>query len=219
MKTRYKIHRFFYHLIAKGYDLGMSIYLKKGETNPRDAVAKLVSDNDKTLLEVCAGTCENSIAVAKYNRDIKITATDRSGKMLNVARYKILADNISNIDLKVMDAANLELEDKSFDVAVISLALHELEETTQQAILAEIHRVLKENGKFIVVEWDKPKTISKKIKFSFIELIEPKSYKRLMQQNMDKYFGNAGFKIDDTVLCDYTKVYKLRKYLKNENGR
>ena len=202
-----------YNIIAKIYDLGMSIYFNKEEANPRNAVAKLVNDGDKSLLEVCAGTCENSILIAKSNKDVKITAIDRSVKMLNVARHNIMNNNISNIDLKVMDAINLKLEDKSFDVAVISLVLHELEEITQQKILLEIHRVLKENGKLIVVEWDRPKTIGRKIKFSFIELMEPKSFKRLMQQDMNEYFGKAGFEVNDTVLCDYTKVYKLKKHI------
>ena len=198
-------------MIAKIYDLGISIYFNKEETNPRNAVAKLIGDNDKTLLEVCAGTCDNSITIAKHNKNVQITATDRSGKMLDVAKRKILNGNISNIVLKVMDATNLEFEDKSFDVAVISLALHEMEETIQRTILLEMRRVLKDSGKCIVVEWDRPKVIGRKIKFAFMELIEPKSYRRMMNQDMDKYFGKVGFEIDDTVLCDYTKVYKLRK--------
>jgi len=211
MKRRYKIHRFFYNLIAKIYDLGISIYFNKEETNPRNTVAKLISDNDKTLLEVCAGTCDNSITIAKHNTSVQITATDRSSKMLDVAKRNILNDKILNIDLKVMDATNLELEDKSFDVAVISLALHEMEETLRRTILLEMRRVLKDSGKCIVVEWDRPKTIGRKIKFAFIELIEPKSYRKLMKQNMDEYFEKVGFEINDTVLCDYTKVYKLKK--------
>ena len=211
MKTRYKIHRFFYNLIAKGYDLGISIYFNKEETNPRNAVAKLIGNNDKTLLEVCAGTCENSITIAKHNKNIQITATDRSGKMLKVAKHKILNNSILNIDLKVMDATNLQLEDKSFDVAVISLALHEMEETVQKEILHEMRRVLNDNGKCIVVEWDRPKVIGSKIKFIFIELVEPKSYRKMMKQDMNEYFKKSGFEIDDTILCDYTKVYKLKK--------
>ena len=214
MKMRYKIHALFYNTIAKIYNWGISIYFSKTETNPRNAVTKLITDSDKNLLEVCAGTCENSILIAKSNKDIKITATDRSVKMLDVAKRNIMNSNISNIDFKVMDATNLELGNKSFDVAVISLALHELEEITQQKILLEIHRTLKDNGKFIVVEWDRPKTTGKKIKFSFIELIEPQSYKRLMQQDMNIYFGKAGFDIATTVLCDYTKVYQLKKMIK-----
>ena len=200
-----------YNIIAKIYDLGMSIFFRKEETNPRNAVAKLIDDNDKTLLEVCSGTCDNSIKIAKHNKGIQITATDRSSRMLDVARHSIMNNNISNIDLKVMDATNLKLEDNSFDVAVISLVLHELEEITQQKILLEIHRVLKNSGKLIVVEWDRPKTIGRKIKFSFIELMEPKSFKKLMQQDMNEHFGKASFEISNTVLCDYTKVYELRK--------
>jgi demethylmenaquinone methyltransferase/2-methoxy-6-polyprenyl-1,4-benzoquinol methylase len=122
-----------------------------------------------------------------------------------------MQNNIENIDLQVMDATNLKFADKSFDVAVISLALHELEEKTQQAILLEIHRVLKDDGKLIVVEWDRPKTTGRKIKFFFIEISEPKSFQRMMQQDMNEYFEKSGFEIVDTVLCDYTKVYKLKK--------
>ena len=211
MKTRYKIHRWFYNLIAKIYDLGISIYFSKEETNPRNAVAKLIRNNDKNLLEVCAGTCANSITVAKYNSGIQITATDRSSKMLDVAKRNISKKNISNIDLKVMDATHLEFEDKNFDIVVISLALHEMEETLQQTILLEMRRVLKDCGQCIVVEWDRPRTIGRKIKFAFIELIEPKSYRKMMKLNMDNYFEKVGFKIDDAVSCDYTKVYKCGK--------
>ncbi|MDR0281859.1 MAG: class I SAM-dependent methyltransferase [Candidatus Peribacteria bacterium] len=208
---RYRIHRWFYNLIAKIYDLGISIYFNKEETNPRNAIAKLLSDQDKSLLEVCAGTCDNSITIAKHNKNIQITAIDRSSKMLDVARWNILKNDISNIDLKVMDASNLELKDQKFDVVVISLALHEMEESMQQAILFEMHRVLKDSGKCIVVERNRPKTINRKIKFVLIELIEPKSYRKLMKQDMDRYFGEVGFKIEDSILCDYTKVYKLKK--------
>jgi len=211
MKMRYKIHRRFYNLIAKIYNLGISIYFNKEETNPRNAIAKLISEGDSTLLEVCAGTCENSITIAKRHTGIHITAIDMSRKMLDVAKWNILKDNIPNIDVKVMDASNLELGDKKFDVVVISLALHEMEESMQQAILLEMRRVLKDDGKCIVVEWDRPKSIGRKMKFAFIELIEPRSYRRLMKQDMDKYFGKVGFKVEDTILCDYTKVYTLRK--------
>ena len=38
MKTRYKIHRFFYNLIAKGYNLGMSFYFSNEAISPRNAV-------------------------------------------------------------------------------------------------------------------------------------------------------------------------------------
>ena len=212
---RHKTHKLLYNLAAKGYDSGLSIYFNKEETNPRNAVAKLISDTDQTLLEVCAGTCSNSIAIAKRHKGIQITATDRSIKMLDVAKQNILNNNISNIGLKVMDATSLEVEDNSFDVAVISLALHEMEENEQQTILLEMRRVIKDIGKCIVVEWDRPKTISRKIKFAFIDLVEPKSFRKMMKQDMNEYFEKAGFDVDNIISCDYTKVYQLRKRLSN----
>ena len=206
-----KIHKRFYNLMANMYDVGMSIYFSKDNTSPRNAITKLISDCDNNLLEICAGTCQNSIAIAKTNTNIKIVAVDRAVKMLEVAQANIEKSSISNIEVKIMDATKLEIEDKSFDVIVISLVLHELEETLQQKILLEARRVIKDSGKLIVVEWDRPKTVGRKIKFSFIELIEPESYKRLIQQDMFAYFDKVGFEIAETMFCDYTKVFKLRK--------
>jgi hypothetical protein len=94
-----------------------------------------------------------------------------------------------------------------------------MEETLQRAILLEMRRVLKDSGKCIVVEWDRPKTIGRKIKFAFIELVEPKSFRKMMKQNMDKYFEKAGLEVDSVVLCDYTKVYKLRKLMRGQNDK
>lgn len=208
---RHKFRTWLYDIFANGYNWSMSFYFNEEGANPRNAVARMVNNNDKNLLELCAGTCENSITIAKFHKNIAITATDKSAKMLSVARYILLKNNILNIDLKVMDATDLKLEDKSFDITVISLALHELEEIIQQTILNEVHRVLKDTGKLIVVEWDRPKTFVRKIKFSLIEWVEPKSFKRMMQQDMNEYFGKAGFEIEDIVLCDYTRIFKLKK--------
>ena len=211
-----KIHELFYNIIAQIYNAGISIYFNKKESNPRNIVAKLVSESKGYLLEVCAGTCEHSIKIAKLNSEINIIATDKSNKMLQVAKRTIKRNHILNIDVQAMDATNLNFENEKFDIVVLSLALHELKETTQRKVLTEIYRVLKKSGKLIVVEWNRPKTWGRKIKFSLVELVESSSFRNLMQQDMNTYFTNVGFTLQDTIAADYTKVYNV---IKCENDR
>ncbi len=204
---KFKIEEFLYNIIARIYNLGIAIYFKKEEGNPRSVVAKLLSESKGYLLEVCAGTCEQSIEIAKLNSEISIIATDKSMQMLNVARGTIKKNHIRNIDVQTMDATNLKFENEKFDFVLISLALHELKEVMQRKVLKEIYRVLKKEGKLIVVEWARPKTWGKKIKFSLVELVESKRFRKFMKEDMNNYFSQAGFSLQETILCDYTKVY------------
>ena len=212
------IHTMFYNFMAKTYDAGMGFYFKDNESSPRNVVASLITEKDQNLLDVCAGTCHNSIAIAKKHKNLNITAIDNSPKMLDVASNTIKKYNISNIETNLMDATHLDFKDNFYDVVVISLVLHEVKEEIQQAILSEVHRVIKDNGRLIVVEWEPPKALVKKIKFSLIELIEPSSYKRLMKQDMNLYFKNVGFEIKEVISCDYTKVYILKKVINKFQG-
>ena len=200
-----------YRFLAGFYDIGTGIYFKNNDTNPRNIVANLITDKDKSVLDLCAGTCQNSIKIAEVHKHIKVTAIDCSDKMLTVAERKIKKNQLTNIETRVMDATNLDIKDKSFDVVVISLVLHEMSEGLQGAILKETNRVLKNNGKLMVVEWSRPITFGKKIKFSLIDLIESDNYMIFMKQDMKEYFNKAGFVIENVLAGDYTKVYQLKK--------
>ena len=93
----------------------------------------------KTVLELATGTgliAKNIVSSAAH-----IEATDASGEMIAQAKR----DNRSaKLHFSVQDMFHLPYADESFDVVIVSNALHIVPEP--ERALAEIRRVLKEDG-------------------------------------------------------------------------
>ena len=97
---------------------------------------------DKTVLEVATGT--GLIAKHIVKAAAHIEATDASVEMIAEAKR----DNQSaKLHFSVQDMFRLPYADKSFDVAIVSNALHIVPQP--EKALAEIHRVLKDDGVLI----------------------------------------------------------------------
>ena len=96
----------------------------------------------KTVLELASGT--GLIAKHIVNAAAHIEATDASAEMILEAKR----DNQSaKLHFSVQDMFCLPYVDKSFDVVIVSNALHIVPQP--EKALAEIHRVLKEDGVLI----------------------------------------------------------------------
>ena len=96
----------------------------------------------KTVLELATGT--GLIAKSIVNAAAHIEATDASVGMIAEAKR----DNQSaKLYFSVQDMFRLSYTDKSFDVVIVSNALHIVPQP--EKALAEIHRVLKDDGVLI----------------------------------------------------------------------
>lgn len=96
----------------------------------------------KTVLELATGT--GLIAKSIVNAAAHIEATDASVEMIAEAKR----DNQSaKLHFSVQDMFRLPYADKSFDVVIVSNALHIVPQP--EKALAEIHRVLKDDGVLI----------------------------------------------------------------------
>ena len=97
---------------------------------------------DKTVLELATGT--GLIARHIIKAAAHIEATDASVEMIAEAKR----DNQSaKLHFSVQDMFRLPYADKSFDVVIVSNALHIVPQP--EKALAEIHRVLKNDGMLI----------------------------------------------------------------------
>ena len=97
---------------------------------------------DKTVLELATGT--GLIARHIIKAAAHIEATDASVEMIAEAKR----DNQSaKLHFSVQDMVRLPYADKSFDVVIVSNALHIVPQP--EKALAEIHRVLKDDGVLI----------------------------------------------------------------------
>lgn len=78
-----------------------------------------------------------------------ISGIDQSAAMLARARDRLSGD----ADLRLGSAESLPYPDGRFDLVVASLVLHELTPDTQEAVLAEIRRVLAADGRILVTDF------------------------------------------------------------------
>ena len=96
----------------------------------------------KTVLELATGT--GLIAKHIVNAAAHIEATDASAEMIAEAKR----DNHSaKLHFSVQNMFRLPYADKSFDAVIVSNALHIVPQP--EKVLAEIHRVLKDDGVLI----------------------------------------------------------------------
>lgn len=98
------------------------------------------------ILEIGVGTGKN---FAYYPPGVRITAIDFSGKMLRRAREKASREDIK-VNLQQMDVQNLTFEDNTFDTAVGSFIFCSVPDPIRG--LEEVKRVVKPNGKVILLE-------------------------------------------------------------------
>ena len=142
-----------YWLLSFFYDFVEIFFYFNTKTNPRHGLARLIPNDDLRILDVCFGTGNSTLLVAKNNDKNMITGLDLSEDMLKVANRKIRKQGLTNIKTIRMDAADMDLADESFDVATSSFGLHEMEYPVMESIIKEMHRVLKEGGKLYLVDY------------------------------------------------------------------
>ena len=133
-----------YGFTAKIYDPLLFIAL-----NPiRKAVMKeLIDHKESRILDLCCGT-GNQLKMLSKNGFRNLHCLDLSEPMLKVARR---GDHSIRIHKK--DAARTGFKDNEFDIVILSFALHEKDRETQFEIIRETHRILRDGGQLLVVDF------------------------------------------------------------------
>jgi demethylmenaquinone methyltransferase/2-methoxy-6-polyprenyl-1,4-benzoquinol methylase len=179
------------------YDSLEIFYHFNTKTNPRHGLARLIPNDDSRILDVCFGTGNSTLLVAKNNDRNRITGLDLSADMLEVANRKIRKRGLTNIETIRMDAAEMDLEDESFDVATSSFGLHEMEYPVMESILKEMSRVLKRDGKLYLVDYRVLDTELKRLLFRvYILLTSPPHVKDFLKYDWEAIMKECGFRID-----------------------
>jgi len=206
-------------LAEKAYGILDIVYFKKIGNNPRKQIITYFADKPLRILDMCCGTGKNAMEIASANTSGSIVGIDISTEALKKADSKIHKRNLRNVTLLRMDAAHTTFQDKSFDGIIISLVLHELKEKYNEKIIQEAKRLLKDNGTIIVLEWELPTSLFRKILFVPVAKSEPRGFEAFVTQNMKQYFLKHGLKTINLVHCDYSQVIFLKKNcVKTEDG-
>ncbi|MBW1848263.1 MAG: class I SAM-dependent methyltransferase [Deltaproteobacteria bacterium] len=151
-----------YSITAKIYDPLLYFFIKP----IRIAIlTKLLNHKDKVILDLCCGTGNQIKLLAKHGFT-NLHCLDVSASMLEIAKKSDYPIHIYN-----EDATKTHFDDESFDIVIISFAIHEKDKATQQNLINETHRLLKKDGFLLVVDFafDGRTTILSKIAIRFIE--------------------------------------------------
>jgi demethylmenaquinone methyltransferase/2-methoxy-6-polyprenyl-1,4-benzoquinol methylase len=121
----------------------------------RNKVVEIVADTQpKNILDIATGTGDLAINLTRTNAS-QIIGLDISEGMLDVGRQKILKKELhETIDMVVGDSENLPFDDNAFDAITVAFGVRNFENL--EVGLAEILRVLKPGGVFVVLETSVP---------------------------------------------------------------
>lgn len=145
----------FFNNLAIKYDATCKLHAFGGKAKiDQSVINKLDIPQNARILDVCAGTCDISIKIAKQYPNSKITALDASENMLNIGKQKGVNTEVNNISYICGDALKLPFDDYTFDITVISFGLRNLENLENG--LLEMKRVTKSGGLVVNVDQGKP---------------------------------------------------------------
>lgn len=110
---------------------------------------------ESRVLDLCAGTGDVSLAVARQAVPAEVVVTDFTPEMLEIARAKARDySGPTRLTFEHADAQALPFDDASFDVATVAFGVRNLPERARN--FAEVLRVLKPGGRYVVLEFSRP---------------------------------------------------------------
>ena len=152
----------------------------------KKAIKQLIPLQPKYILDVATGTGDFAITSNKILHPNKIVGIDISEGMLDIGRKKILELNLQEkIELVRGDSEAIDFADNTFDAVTVAFGVRNFENLEKG--LSEIRRVLKPDGKLIVLECTKPSApVVKQLYYFYMKYITPKIGK-LVAKNNDAY--------------------------------
>jgi len=127
----------------------------------KQAISHLPQKENLKVLDLCAGTLDLTLAILKKFPQAQVTALDFSEKMLELGEKKIPKEKKSQVNIVVGDAMSLNLPAESFDAVICGFGIRNVVDNARS--LQEIYRVLKPQGRVIILEFFHPTSLSAKL--------------------------------------------------------
>jgi len=152
--------------ISKNYD-GLNRVISFGiDIKWRKRVVAILKKNKpQAILDIATGTGDLAINMAETGAK-RIVGLDISPGMLEVGKKKVKERKLDEtIEMIVGDSENLPFDKNTFDAVTVAFGVRNFE--TLEKGLAEIHRVLKASGTFVVLETAVPTKFPYKQGYNF----------------------------------------------------
>lgn len=152
--------------ISKRYDF-LNHFLSLGIDKiwRRKAINELREINPKRILDIATGTGDFALASLKISPE-EVVGIDISEGMLEVGKEKMKKKKVDHIvSMQLGDSENLPFEDNYFDALTVGFGVRNFENLEKG--LSEMLRVIRPEGKAIILEFSKPKKFPIKQVFGF----------------------------------------------------
>lgn len=186
MKKEKKVVKEMFDDIAPKYDF-LNHFLSFGidKSWRKKAVKILATSNPKHILDVATGTGDFAIRIHN-DLGAKVTGVDISVGMLEVGKEKIKKLKLDKyITLDEGDCTNLAYNDNSFDAITVAFGVRNFEDLSKG--LREMNRVIKSDGKVVILEFSNPKLFPFKQLYRFYSLYILPIIGRLFSKNKMAY--------------------------------
>lgn len=124
---------------------------------PEEILAPLGIGGRDDVADIGAGPGFFAIPAARMTQGT-VYGVDVEPQMLEYLREKAAEAGAANVKPVQSDAESIDLPDASVDKAICAFVLHEVADL--QKGLAEIKRILRPDGRLLVLEWEKKETES-----------------------------------------------------------
>ena len=201
-----------YKFLAPLYDPLLHAVMHRVRRKVVDVVENLPH---QSILDICCGT-GNQLKYLKRAGFSEITGVDISRSMLGQARKgrdKVTCDE--------QDASMMHFKDNSFEVGIISFALHEKPEQVARQIISEAQRVVHPRGHLILVDYlfKGHVRLPARMTIHIVERIAGKEHYKYFKQyliygGMDHFMDASALKKEYRFHANATgiRVYAMNKY-------
>ncbi len=167
-----KKYDFLNHFLSLGIDI---LWRKK-------AIRQLKNDQPKLILDIATGTGDFALEALSLNPD-KIIGVDISEGMLEVGKQKMIKKGVTDrIEMQLGDSEKLLFEDNNFDAVIVAFGVRNYENLEKG--LSDMLRVLKPEGKTVILEFSKPTKFPMKQLYNFyFKYILPKVGRLVSKDN------------------------------------
>lgn len=160
-----------------------------------DVISRL--KHGQKVLDVACGT--GSLSLAMAGKVSYVSGIDLSEEMIALARRSAHRRGIKNVTFDNMDASDLSsFRDNEFDVAVISMAVHQFESGLALSILKEMKRIATE---VVIMDYNYPvpQGILKPIIYTIERIAGGDHYRNFKRYNrlggLDYFTGESGLEV------------------------
>jgi len=119
------------------------------------AVNALGITGRSVVLDLCTGTADLALALARANNDCRVVGVDFAGRMLQCGRSKVRQVSLDDrVMLVKSDATNIPLGDDSVDGVSIGFGIRNVRDPVDA--LSDAYRVMRPGGRLVILEFAFP---------------------------------------------------------------